>query len=252
MWEAHIKANGRVAVDMPLLSAQSPLPNIKFNLASNKKGVATPLMWSLGAEVRGGLTFYQFKSNSYVSPEIGLSYDVLSPVAMKLEKHKYGLGGNEYYDAQYWHLPQLSASVKYYKVFGNTFRTNITAGLRYNILNKPLAHFRIGGLEGEGEITLPAVYGNLALDAIWVVKKNHELSAGYSGVFFANKFGKNVVDKFNGVSTAINLKYAYWFGGGDYVTEADGNAISRKIVESKKSKKSKKKSTISMGNVIID
>ncbi|ETD25119.1 hypothetical protein HMPREF2086_00454 [Helicobacter macacae MIT 99-5501] len=243
VWEATLKASGRVGVDMPLLSAQSPVPNIKFSLVSNKKGLNTPLMWSLGAEVRGGLTFYQFKQNSYVSPEIGLSYDVLSPLDMKLEKAKYQLGGNEYYPSQYWHLPQLSASVKYYKVYGNMFRTNLVAGLRYNMLNTPTAKFKIGGLSGEGKIALPAVYGYLDLDLIWVVKKNHELSAGYNGVFYANKFGKDVMDKFNGVSTSINLKYAHWFGGTDYVTDADGNAISRSVAEgkSKKSKKSKSK-----------
>ena len=243
VWEATLKASGRVGVDMPLLSAQSPLPNIKFNLASDKKGLITPLMWSLGAEVRGGLTFYQFKQNSYVSPEVGLSYDVLSPLDMKLEKAKYGLGGNEYYPSQYWHLPQLSGSVKYYKVYGNMFRTNFVAGLRYNMLNTPTAKFKIGGLAGEGKIILPAVYGYLDLDLIWVVKKNHELSAGYNGVFYANKFGKDVMDKFNGVSTSINFKYAHWFGGTDYVKDADGNAISRSVAEgkSKKSKKSKSK-----------
>ncbi|RDU51245.1 hypothetical protein, partial [Helicobacter sp. MIT 01-3238] len=104
-------------------------------------------------------------------------------------------------------------------------------------------------LKDASEITLPAVYGNLGLDLIWMIKKNHELSFGYDGLFYASTFakerniqGQNVKtnDWFNGVTTNLNFKYAYWFGGSDYVTDKDGNAVSRSIAEGKKSKKGKK------------
>ena len=137
---------------------------------------------------------------------------------MKLQKAKYQLGGNEYYPQQYWHLPQLGASVKYYKVWGERFKTSFLGGLRYNILNTPTGTFRIGGLGGSGKIYLPALYGNFDMDFIWIIKKNHELSFGYNGIFFSNFNFVNADDpkasnKFNGMSNALNIKYALWFGG---------------------------------------
>ena len=216
--EGYLKANLRGGVDIPMLKAQSPLPHIQFELESNSKGSTFPLMWSIGGEVRGGWTFYQYKSGGYISPEFGISYDVLAPLAMKLQKAKYGLGGNEYYPEQYWHLPQLSGSVKYYKVWGERFKTSFLGGLRYNILNTPTGSFKIGGLPGEGKIYLPALYGNIDMDFVWIVKRNHELSFGYNGIFFSNfNFVKGddsrAANKFNGMSNALNIKYALWFGG---------------------------------------
>ena len=216
--EAFLKANLRGGVDMPMLKAQSPLPHIQFELESNSSGSTFPLMWSIGGELRGGWTFYQYKSGGYISPEFGISYDVLAPLAMKLQKAKYGLGGNEYYPEQYWHLPQLGASVKYYKVWGERFKTSFLGGLRYNILNTPTGSFRIGGLPGEGKIYLPALYGNIDMDFVWIIKRNHELSLGYNGIFFSNFNFVNGDDgrasnKFNGMSNALNIKYALWFGG---------------------------------------
>ena len=215
--EGYLKANLRGGVDIPMLKAQSPLPHIQFELESNSKGSTFPLMWSIGGELRGGWTFYQYKSGGYISPEFGISYDVLAPLAMKLQKAKYGLGGNEYYPEQYWHLPQLGASVKYYKVWGERFKTSFLGGLRYNILNTPTGSFRIGGLPGEGKIYLPALYGNLDMDFVWIIKRNHELSFGYNGIFFSNfNFVKDddgrAANKFNGMSNALNIKYALWFG----------------------------------------
>ena len=124
--------------------------------------------------------------------------------------------------------------------------------MKYNILNNQEATFTIGQFSDKGIISLPAVYGNLSLDFIWMVKKNHELSLGYDGLFYANKFVKNKQSKeynqqFNGVTTTINLKYAYWFGGTDYVKDKEGNVISTKSTKKpkkskpKKQKKSKKK-----------
>ena len=216
--EGYLKANLRGGVDIPMLKAQSPLPHIQFELESDSKGSTFPLMWSIGGELRGGWTFYQYKSGGYISPEFGISYDVLAPLAMKLQKNKYGLGGNEYYPEQYWHLPQLGASVKYYKVWGERFKTSFLGGLRYNILNTPTGSFRIGGLPGEGKIYLPALYGNLDMDFVWIVKRNHELSLGYNGIFFSNFNFVNgddgrAANKFNGMSNALNVKYALWFGG---------------------------------------
>ena len=214
--EFYIKLNLRGGLDMPIFEAQSPLPNIKFKLETNTPDVVIPLIWSAGASIRGGINFYQLKFNSYIAPELGLSYDVLSPLDMKLQKAKYKLGGNEYYPMQMWHLPQVSASVKYYKIWIKGFKMSVIGGLRYNVLNKPVGEFKIGGLSGSGIIALPILYGNVDVDLIWTLKQNHELSAGYNGLFYSNfnEFGKAAAsDKFHGVSTALNLKYVYWFGG---------------------------------------
>ena len=214
--EAYIKLNARAGLDMPIFEAQSPLPNIKFKLETNTPDSAIPLIWSAGASLRSGINFYQLKYNSYIAPELGVSYDVLSPLDMKLQKAKYKLGGNEYYPMQMWHLPQISASVKYYKVWGKKFKMSAIGGLRYNVLNKPTGEFKIGGLSGTGTIALPILYGNVDLDLIWTLKQNHELSAGYNGLFYSNfnEFGNaSENDRFHGVSTAFNMKYVYWFGG---------------------------------------
>ena len=214
--EAYIKLNARAGLDMPIFEAQSPLPNIKFKLETNTPNSAIPLIWSAGASLRSGINFYQLKYNSYIAPELGVSYDVLSPLDMKLQKAKYKLGGNEYYPMQMWHLPQVSASVKYYKVWGKRFKMSAIGGLRYNVLNKPTGEFKIGGLSGTGTIALPILYGNVDLDLIWTLKQNHELSAGYNGLFYSNfnEFGNaSENDRFHGVSTAFNMKYVYWFGG---------------------------------------
>lgn len=53
-------------------------------------------------------------------------------------------------------------------------------------------------------------------------------------------FSQVTDDWFNGVTTTLNLKYAYWFGGSDYVKDKDGNAVSRSLIENKKSKPKKK------------
>ena len=259
VWEGFIKANLRAGVDFPQLSlTNASASNVKLQSNSNASNVV--LMWNVGAEIRGGITFYQFKRNSYIAPEIGLSYDMLSTFDNKaLRTHRFLITGinDEFYDGFYWHLPQVNASVRYYKIFGNTFRLNAKMGIKYNMLNKQRfsatlkehdSNNQSGGYKGvestKSNIVLPSVYGNLALDFIWMIRKNHELSLGYDGLFFASSFakqnGEKTDDWFNGVTTTINLKYAYWFGGSDYVTDKDGNAISRSILEGKKSKKSKK------------
>ena len=266
IWEGFIKATIRGGADLPQFRFEAGGKTNKID--SDSKNSSVPLMYSIGAEVRGGFTFYYFKRNSYLSPEVGLSYDMLSAFAMKFMKPVIPidgvdfmpLGANEYYNSIYWHLPQLSVAVRYYKMWGNKFRTNLKVGVKYNIINGKQASFRIGESEyfkNTGKITLPAVYGNLALDFIWMIKKNHELSFGYDGLFYASTFAKEknaqgqsvkTDDWFNGVTTTLNLKYAYWFGGSDYVTDKEGNAISRSALENsqkkskpKKPKKSKKK-----------
>ncbi|MGX3046128.1 hypothetical protein [Helicobacter sp. T3_23-1056] len=264
VWEGFIKANIRGGVDLPMLNFKAIGRTI--SLESTSQGVSIPLMYSVGAEVNGGMTFYQYKRNSYLSPAVGLSYDMLSTLATTINKPRGAnnylpLGPDELTGTAYWHLPALSASVRYYKMWGNTFRTNLKAGIKYNMLNKQVLPLSLRAVDGSKidvakenqEITLPAVYGNLAFDFIWMIKKNHELSFGYDGLFYASTFAKkNTPDEqlkyqgwFNGVTTTLNFKYAYWFGGSDYVTDKDGNAVARSIAEGgkkkSKSKKSKKK-----------
>ncbi|MGX3044577.1 hypothetical protein [Helicobacter sp. T3_23-1056] len=253
--EGFIKANIRASADLPQFRFQAAG---KLNtIESNEKGISMPLVASGGAELRGGVTFYNFKRNSYIAPDISLSYDTFYGVKMRFDKpfiptdstKLYPIGGDEKYGSVLWHLPQVGLSVRHYAIWGNTFRTNVKAGIKYNILNKQkLGSFSLAGQEDYTAryISLPKVYGNLAFDMIWMIKKNHELSLGYDGLFFASSFekknGLHTEDWFNGITTTVNLKYAYWFGGTDYVTDKDGNAVSRSVVEGGKSKKSKSKS----------
>ena len=255
-WEGFLRANVRGGVDLPNIK----IAQADIDISSNAKNTSIPLLYNIGAEVKGGVTFYQYKRNSYVSPEVSLSYDVLSYLASMIDKPRGAngylpLGPDEHTKATYWHLPQVGAAVHYYKMWGNKFRTNLKAGIKGNILSKqeiPLSLGDSGQIQVAKEnrqIILPVVYGNLAFDMIWMVKKNHELSFGYDGLFFASTFGKDssglTSEWFNGVTTTLNFKYAYWFGGSDYVTDKDGNAVARSIVEGgkkkSKSKKSKKK-----------
>ena len=254
-WEGFIRANLRGGADLPQFSMLASGYNLK--LASDSPDTSIPLMYNVGAEFKGGITFYYFKRNSYLSPEVSLSYDMISAPKTWIEKPLATAGGASYrplgaherYNTIFWHIPQLGVAARYYKMWGNTFRTNLKAGIKYNMLNKQKAYVKIGNLSDASDITLPAVYGNLAVDFIWMIKKNHELSFGYDGLFYASSFakeknirGENVktAEWFNGVTTTLNFKYAYWFGGSDYVTDKDGNAVSRSIAEGKKSKKSKK------------
>ncbi|MGX2971592.1 hypothetical protein [Helicobacter sp. T3_23-1059] len=252
--EGFIKANIRASVDLPQFRFQAAG---KLNtIDSNEKGIAIPLVASGGAELRGGVTFYNFKRNSYVAPEVSVSYDTFYGTKMRFDKpfiqqnestKLYPIGGDEKYGSVLWHLPQVGISVRHYAIWGNTFRTNVKAGIKYNILDRQkLGSFTLAGQEDTNAryINLPKAYGNLAFDLIWMIKKNHELSLGYDGLFFATSFekknGLRTAEWFNGITTTVNLKYAYWFGGSDYVTDKDGNAVSRSIVEGSKKSKSKK------------
>ncbi|RDU54957.1 hypothetical protein [Helicobacter sp. MIT 01-3238] len=232
-WEGFIKGNIRGGVDFPQFSMQVAGQSVKLTSASSASKV--PLMWSVGAEMRTGITFYQYKYNSYVAPEIGVSYDLLSSIDMAMKK-PVQIGADELHNAISWHLPQASFSVRYYKMWGEVFRTSVKAGVRYNIFSTQRARFSIGAFDDNGIINLPIGYGNLALDFIWLIKKNHELSLGYDGLFYANKFDKGAEDRFNGITTTLNLKYAYWFGS---KAGATPSIKSKKPKSTKKEKKPK-------------
>ena len=237
-WEGFIKGNIRGGVDFPQFSMQVAGQSVKLSSASSASKV--PLMWSVGAEMRTGITFYQYKYNSYVAPEIGVSYDLLSSIDMAMKK-PVQIGADELHNAISWHLPQASFSVRYYKMWGEMFRTSFKAGVRYNIFSTQRARFSIGAFDDNGVIALPMGYGNLALDFIWLIKKNHELSLGYDGLFYANKFDKGAEDRFNGVTTTLNLKYAYWFGGKAGATPSKPKTKKEKLPKKEKKPKEPKK-----------
>ena len=234
-WEGFIKGNIRGGIDLPQFSMQVAGSSVKLTSASSASKI--PLMWSVGAEFRTGITFYQYKYNSYIAPEIGVSYDLLSSIDMAMKKPAQ-IGADELHKAISWHLPQASFSVRYYKMWGEVFRTNFKAGVRYNIFSTQRASFSIGAFDDDGTIALPLAYGNLALDFVWLIKKNHELSLGYDGLFYANKFDKGAEDRFNGITTTLNLKYAYWFGSKSGATPSKPK--SQKPKKQKSPKKEKK------------
>ena len=176
-------------------------PNLSF-IALGSTQQFRPLAYSAGVDIRGGITAFFPKKNSYISPEIGLSYDMLSLNGFEIEPT------NEIYKAHFWHFPMVSASVKYYKSWKNSFKTSATIGAKYNIfhnLNK--ASFSYASNPDTQVIALPPLYANVDLSAIWVIKKNSELSLNYTGVFFAGFSSKAS----NGVSTAFSLRFSHWF-----------------------------------------
>lgn len=190
--EWYVKSSLHASLEMPHLSF------IALGATQNFK----PLAYSLGADIRGGITHFFVKKNSYISPEIGLSYDMLSLDGFSIEST------NESYGRHFWHFPQLMASVKYYKSWKNTFKTSATIGAKYNILhNLNKASFSYAGNRDTAVIPLPPLYANLDLSAIWVLQKNSELSLNYTGVFFAG-FSSQAS---SGVSTAFSLRFAHWF-----------------------------------------
>ena len=190
--EWYVKSSLHGSLEMPHLSF------IALGATQNFK----PLAYSLGADIRGGITHFFVRKNSYISPEIGLSYDMLSLDGFRIEST------NESYGRHFWHFPQLMASVKYYKSWKNTFKTSATIGAKYNILhNLNKASFSYAGNDDTAVIPLPPLYANLDLSAIWVLKKNSELSLNYTGVFFAG-FSSQAS---SGVSTAFSLRFAHWF-----------------------------------------
>lgn len=190
--EYYVKSSLHGSLEMPHLSF------VALGATQNFK----PLAYSLGADVRGGITHFFVKKNSYISPEIGLSYDMLSLDGFRIEST------NESYGKHFWHFPQAMISVKYYKSWKNTFKTSATIGAKYNILhNLNKASFSYAGNNDTAVIPLPPLYANLDLSAIWVLKKNSELSLNYTGVFFAG-FSSQAS---SGVSTAFSLRFAHWF-----------------------------------------
>lgn len=190
--EWYLKSSLHASLEMPHLSF------IALGATQNFK----PLAYSLGADIRGGITHFFVRKNSYISPEIGLSYDMLSLDGFRIEST------NESYGRHFWHFPQLMASVKYYKSWKNTFKTSATIGVKYNILhNLNKASFSYAGNNDTAVIPLPPLYANLDLSAIWVLQKNSELSLNYTGVFFAG-FSSQAS---SGVSTAFSLRFAHWF-----------------------------------------
>ena len=182
------------------LHASLEMPNLSF-IALGATQNFKPLAYSLGADIRGGITHFFVKKNSYISPEIGLSYDMLSLDGFNIDIT------NESYGKHFWHFPQVMASVKYYKSWKNTFKTSATIGAKYNILhNLNKASFSYAGNKDSAVIPLPPLYANLDLSAIWVLAKNSELSLNYTGVFFAGFSSAS-----SGVSTAFSLRFAHWF-----------------------------------------
>ena len=252
--EAFLRTTLRGGVDLPNFNMSYAADNGSTHKISSDSAKSTvPLIWNAGVEFKAGITNYQYKHNSYVSPEISVSYDVISGLPLKFMKpytniagtNFYPLGGDERYGSTLWHLPQVGVGVRYYKMWGNTFRTNHRVGMKYNILDKQDISFRLGGLQDTGTVTIPKLYGNVGSDFIWNVKKNHELSLGFDVLLYMSNFDKSNADTlntwFNGVNGNVNFKYAYWFGGSDFITDKDGNAVSREAYERKKKENLKKK-----------
>lgn len=177
--------------------------NIKTNLdiPQQNPANANPDMmkvWNIGVDMRAGKKFYSVSRNSYFSPEFGLSYDMLQ--TLKWDSVNM-LGEREHIKEHSFHLPQARVQIHYQKAFRNTFKFSATLGGVYNILNTPRISY-IGSTQQPASkiVDLPAIYGVADLNAHWALKRNTELTFGYTGAYFSTA-----------VSSAVFFKIAKWF-----------------------------------------
>ena len=174
---------------------------INKNLPIENTGSAKPDMmkvWNIGVDMRAGKKFYSVSRNSYFSPEFGVSYDMLQT----LKWDSVNMGGNrEHIKENSFHLPQARVQIHYQKAFRNTFKFSATLGGVYNILNTPRVSY-IGSTQQPASkiVDLPAIYGVADLNAHWALKRNTELTFGYTGAYFSTA-----------VSSAVFFKIAKWF-----------------------------------------
>ena len=167
-------------------------------------GSAKPDMikaWNVGIDMRAGKKFYSVKRNSYFSPEFGISYDMVQT----LKWDSVSVNGNkESIKEHSFHLPQARVQIHYQKAFRNTFKFSATLGGVYNILNTPSVSYYIDSTNSTTPtskgVDLPVVYGVADLNAHWALKRNTELTFGYTGAYFSTA-----------VSSAVFLKIAKWF-----------------------------------------
>lgn len=184
--QLYIKSNLRGSVSFLKLDAKEDRNN--YN--------ASTYGYHLGGELRSGVAYY-LNQASYLSPEIGLSYDLLGVVGFEIDK---GNLANEIYPTHYIHLPQVSASMKYYKAVGQFYRFSALLGGRYSPNNTPTLSFQNGIFSDEAKITLPSYYANININIARAIDRVSELSAGYNGLAYNG-----------GSSHSISIKYIRWF-----------------------------------------
>lgn len=196
--EWYIKGGIRGSVDFP---------NFRADFGQNLLR-ASPKMNSVGAEIKGGVSFFPLASLAGLYGEVGLSYDMLMLDAFYIDKKVISANAaNEDYPRHLWHFPQISASLKWQKIWGKRFKSSFALGGKYNILHTPSARFSMAGINSEDKITLPAVYGNADINLIWNLQKSNEIALNYTGIYFA------AMDKraMSGISTTFAIKYAKKF-----------------------------------------
>ncbi|MGX2971172.1 hypothetical protein [Helicobacter sp. T3_23-1059] len=185
-FQPFVKANIRANVELPELTISASNVNAKAKLTS----------YTIGAEAKIGAALLFKSKESYLAPEVGLSYDVLH-----LDGFSLKTANSEKYVEHNWQLPQVGAGAKWYHSWHKIFKTSLNAGVKYNILHTPYASFTIGGLdENIARINLPKIYGNVDANAIFAINKNHELTLGYNGVFYNS-----------GKAHSVALKYGFRF-----------------------------------------
>ncbi|MGX3044666.1 beta strand repeat-containing protein [Helicobacter sp. T3_23-1056] len=185
-FQPFVKANIRANVELPELTISATNVNAKAKLLS----------YTIGAEAKIGAALLFKSKESYLAPEVGLSYDVLH-----LDGFALKTANTEKYVEHNWQLPQVGAGAKWYHSWHKIFKTSLNAGVKYNILHTPYASFTLGGLdENIARINLPKIYGNVDANAIFAINKDHELTLGYNGVFYNS-----------GKAHSVALKYGFRF-----------------------------------------
>ncbi len=182
--EWYIKSNLRGQFATPKFSEDN------YNYTANISS------YSVGVEGRAGFALKLTEKN-YLAPELGVSYDALMLGDFTLSQEG---DAAERYKKHTLHLPQILGNVKWVRKYGEVFSTAVSAGLHYNLLNKPSVEFAIAQISDTGEVELPSLYANVGLNAIWQLNESSQISLGYSGAFHSN-----------GMSNALALKYGLRF-----------------------------------------
>ena len=176
---------------------RSTLTHLTINAKENKNLYdASTFTYHIGGAVRGGMAYY-FDSMSYIAPELGVSYDLMGVAGFEIEK---GVLANEVYPTHNVHLPQLSASMKYYKAIGQFYRYSILVGGRYSPNNKPTLKFQNGIFSDEARIYLPLFYANVDASFSRAISRVSELGVSYNGLAYNG-----------GQSHSLSVKYVKWF-----------------------------------------
>ncbi|RDU52075.1 hypothetical protein CQA49_08845, partial [Helicobacter sp. MIT 00-7814] len=181
-----------------ILKGELETPNMSYSMTDLGTAKARPNVLSAGAEFRIGANMYNIYKNSYISPELGLGYTFMSIDSFSLD---YGaLAAIETYTRSNFHLPALSAQIRYEKAVNNKWRYTLLAGARYNLIQRHLITLRLGTFSDSAHLVVPSFYVYSEASAHYKIKENQEFNFSYNGFYHPQ-----------GIATALSMKWVVWF-----------------------------------------